>query len=41
MIERLVKLVGLLAGYGAMQLLIRAIDQVEWPDDTEPAEEAA
>lgn len=38
MLERLAKLVGLIAGYLAMQLAIRAIDLIEWP---EPAETAA
>lgn len=37
MIERLAKLFGLIAGYLAVQVAIRAIDLIEWPEATEPA----
>jgi hypothetical protein len=36
MAERLAKLFGLLAGYLAVQVAIRAIDLIEWPEP-EPA----
>jgi hypothetical protein len=37
MLEVIARAVGLLAGYGAVQLLLRVIDRVEWPELNEAA----
>lgn len=37
MLEVIARAVGLIAGYSVMQLLIRVIDHVEWPEVSEEA----
>jgi hypothetical protein len=41
MFERLAKLFGLTIGYAVVQLALRVIDHVEWPEpETEPEPES-